>query len=135
MVAEADVPAVASLRSKMEPRKQPALKQGAPMGCKADWKPYHVLLTAQSGPYQDWQSRIMYYHFKKQQRLNPCTEMVNFTRCRLPSAILPSPSTTCHPTMLGPFHHLTPTRPSPAAQTFGVAVPVSEEDGSWAGAW
>ena len=82
MVAEDELPERPPLRSsKHQPKGNGGGGGGgAPKGCKADWKPYHVLLTAQSGPYQDWQSRIMYYHFKKQQRLNPCTEMVNFTR-------------------------------------------------------
>eukprot|EP00854_Cymbomonas_tetramitiformis_P028544 gene28544-35401_t len=33
-----------------------------------------------STTYMLWQSEIMYYHFKKQQKSNPCTEMANFTR-------------------------------------------------------
>ena len=37
---------------------------------------YHTLLTTQASIYQQWQSRIMYYHFLKQKRLDgPCTEM------------------------------------------------------------
>jgi len=48
--------------------------------CKPGRKPYHLLLTAQDSPYQAWQTRIMYYHFKKLQAANPCTEMTGFTR-------------------------------------------------------
>ena len=44
-------------------------------------RPYHTLLTTQATNYQQWQSRIMYFHYKKQQRLDgPCTEMGGFTR-------------------------------------------------------
>ena len=49
-------------------------------GCPAGRKPYHLLLTAQDSVYQAWQTRVMYYHFKKLQRSNPCTEMTGFTR-------------------------------------------------------
>ena len=48
--------------------------------CKPGRKPYHLMLTAQDSPYQAWQTRIMYYHFKKLQAANPCTEMTGFTR-------------------------------------------------------
>ena len=48
--------------------------------CKPGRKPYHLVLTAQDSPYQAWQTRIMYYHFKKLQAANPCTEMTGFTR-------------------------------------------------------
>jgi hypothetical protein len=60
--------------------------------CSPNRRPYHVLLTAQSTTYQDWQARIMYHHFKKQQKLNPCTEMVNFTRCEGVQDFEPLPS-------------------------------------------
>ena len=49
-------------------------------GCPPGRKPYHVILTAQDSTYQAWQTRIMYYHFRKLQRANPCTEMTGFTR-------------------------------------------------------
>ena len=49
-------------------------------GCPPGRKPYHLVLTAQDSPYQAWQTRIMYHHFKKLQRQNPCTEMTGFTR-------------------------------------------------------
>lgn len=34
--------------------------------CPATRKPYHVVMTAASGVYQEWQSRIAYYHHLKQ---------------------------------------------------------------------
>lgn len=44
-------------------------------------RPFHALLTAQSSPYQQWQARIMYYHWKKQAAAaGPCGEMGAFTR-------------------------------------------------------
>lgn len=42
---------------------------------------YHTLLTTQATTYQAWQSRIMYYHWKKQAAAaGPCTDMTGFTR-------------------------------------------------------
>jgi hypothetical protein len=46
-------------------------------------KPYHVILTATSQVYQQWQCRVMYRHWLKQKALDPkgaCTEMTGFTR-------------------------------------------------------
>ena len=40
----------------------------------------HVVLTAQDSLYQAWQTRIMYYHLRKIQKANPCTELTGFTR-------------------------------------------------------
>ena len=48
--------------------------------CPAGRRPFHTILTAQASTYQRWQTLIFYHHFKKQQRLHPCTEMVGFTR-------------------------------------------------------
>jgi hypothetical protein len=49
--------------------------------CPADRRPYHVLLTASTGPYQLWQTRIFYYHYVRlRATLGPCTEMGGFTR-------------------------------------------------------
>ena len=47
---------------------------------------FHALLTSQSSPYQQWQSRIMYYHWKKQKAIaGPCGDMGGFTRlCATP---------------------------------------------------
>ncbi len=44
-------------------------------------RPYHTLLTTQATTYQQWQSRIMYFHWKKQAAADgPCTDMTGFTR-------------------------------------------------------
>jgi len=44
-------------------------------------RPYHTLLTAQGTIYNQWQARIMYYHWKKQAAAGgPCTDMAAFTR-------------------------------------------------------
>lgn len=48
--------------------------------CAAPRKPYHVVLTAASGTYQEWQSRIAYYHYKKLKAENPCSDLGGFTR-------------------------------------------------------
>jgi len=49
-------------------------------GCPANRRPFHVIQTADSSTYQQWQSRMMYYHFKKMVKVDPCTEMTGFTR-------------------------------------------------------
>jgi len=41
---------------------------------------YHVLLTANNAKYVAWQSRIMYYHYKKVKAANPDSAMGGFTR-------------------------------------------------------
>ena len=48
--------------------------------------PYHTLLTSQGSPYQQWQSRIAYFHWQKQRKLDgPCTAMLGFHRlCATP---------------------------------------------------
>ena len=52
----------------------------APDGCPRPRRPYHVLLTAASGIYQEWQTRIAYYHYKKLKAQNPCSDIGGFTR-------------------------------------------------------
>ena len=55
----------------------------ATSSCPADRKPYHTLLTATAQTYQQWQCRVMYFHWKKQRDADPkgaCTEMTGFTR-------------------------------------------------------
>ena len=43
--------------------------------------PFHTLLTSQASPYQQWQSRIAYHHWKKQKANGgPCSDMVGFHR-------------------------------------------------------
>lgn len=41
---------------------------------------YHMLMTAQSKTYLDWQSLIAYYHYKNQKRSSPCNDVGGFTR-------------------------------------------------------
>jgi len=48
--------------------------------CNRTRRPYHVVMTAASGLYQEWQSRIAYYHYQKMKRLNPCSDIGGFTR-------------------------------------------------------
>ena len=49
--------------------------------CPPGRRPYHTILTAQRSLYQQWQTKIFYYHFRKAQAAaGPCTEMVGFTR-------------------------------------------------------
>ena len=51
--------------------------------CPTDRKPYHTLLTATAQVYQQWQCRVMYFHWKKQRDADPkgaCTELTGFTR-------------------------------------------------------
>jgi len=50
------------------------------MACTKPRKPYHVVMTAASGLYQEWQSRIAYYHYLKMKRLHPCSDLGGFTR-------------------------------------------------------
>ena len=50
------------------------------LGCKRVRRPYHVLLTAAAGIYQEWQTRIMYHHYKKLKEENPCSDVGGFTR-------------------------------------------------------
>ena len=48
--------------------------------CPPGRRPYHVIMTAASGNYQEWQSRIAYFHYQKQKRLNPCSDIGGFHR-------------------------------------------------------
>ena len=44
-------------------------------------RPFHTLLPAQANVFNQWQARIMYYHWKKQAAAGgPCTDMTGFTR-------------------------------------------------------
>ena len=55
-------------------------QDGAAEGC-ASRRPFHTILTAQATVYQQWQSRIMYHHWKKQAAAGaPCSDMSGFTR-------------------------------------------------------
>ena len=57
-----------------------AANAGTAPGCNRARRPYHVVMTAASGLYQEWQSRIAYYHYKKQKALHPCSDLGGFTR-------------------------------------------------------
>lgn len=46
---------------------------------KTSGSPFHVALTATDAPYSKWQSRIMYYWYKKKKDL-PGSDMGGFTR-------------------------------------------------------
>jgi hypothetical protein len=61
---------------------KPKLGVTLPAGCVCPpgRRPYHTILTAQASTYQRWQTLIFYHHFRKAQRMNPCTEMTGFTR-------------------------------------------------------
>ena len=48
--------------------------------CPPGRRPYHVVMTAATGTYQEWQSRIAYYHYLKQKWLHPCSDLGGFTR-------------------------------------------------------
>ena len=39
-----------------------------------------MLLTAASGLYQEWQTRIAYHHYRKLKAAHPCSDIGNFTR-------------------------------------------------------
>jgi len=55
--------------------------EAAPQGCPPTRKPYHVVMTAATGIYQEWQSRIAYYHYLKQKKAGgPCSDIGGFTR-------------------------------------------------------
>ena len=65
------------------------IRPGAP--CPAGRRPFHVILTAQASTYQEWQTKIMYYHFQKIQKASPCSEMTGFTRLLASAANIMSP--------------------------------------------
>lgn len=49
--------------------------------CKQTPKPYHVLLTADDSVYEQWQTRVAYFHYMKHKALaGPCSDMGGFTR-------------------------------------------------------
>jgi hypothetical protein len=75
----------------------------APPHCPKGRRPYHTILTAQASTYQEWQTKIMHYHFRKIQRTNPCTEMTGFTRLLVsnngqPDGLMSSMPTYAHTT-------------------------------------
>ena len=75
------VPVAAAAVSSSVPVAAAAVSSNSSSGeCTRTRLPYHVVMTAASGMYQEWQSRIAYYHYKKQKALNPCSDMGGFTR-------------------------------------------------------
>lgn len=86
--AEAEAQAEAE-KNAPGPRKRAAPADGpakqASTSCPGR-RPYHTVLTATGSVYQKWQSRIMYYHWKKNSALaGPCADAVGFTRlCATP---------------------------------------------------
>ena len=68
--------------------------------CPAGRRPYHTILTAQGSLYQQWQTKIFYYHFRKQQAAGGrCTEMTGFTRLLAgkPDELMPTIPTVAVP--------------------------------------
>jgi len=64
------------LQEEVEP-----LHKAQEAACPPTRRPYHTILTGQGTIYNGWQSRIMYYHWKKMSKAGgPCTEMTGFTR-------------------------------------------------------
>ena len=58
----------------------PAMANAESAACPGR-KPFHTLMTAQASVYQQWQSRIAYFHWKKQAAAGgKCTDMVAFHR-------------------------------------------------------
>lgn len=70
--------------------------------CPGGRRPYHTILTAQASAYQRWQTLIFFYHFRKAQRANPCTEMVGFTRLLASSNGVPDDLMKYMPTVTVP---------------------------------
>ena len=58
----------------------PAMEVAAPHSACAHRRPYHVVLTAAAGLYQEWQTRLAYYHYKKLKAAHPCSDLGGFTR-------------------------------------------------------
>ena len=52
----------------------------APSDCPRPARPYHTLLTASSGAYQLWQTRVFHHHYLRIQRQDRCGEVGGFTR-------------------------------------------------------
>ena len=53
---------------------------------------YHVLMTANTHRYVQWQSRVCYYWYMKQKRKNPGGSMGGFTRRKpMPQSLHPPP--------------------------------------------
>lgn len=84
--------------------------------CPPSRKPYHVVLTASSGAYQLWQSRIFYYHYVRVKREGgPCSEVGGFTR------LLTQPAGAPHDALVPLMRTVVVTELTPQ-QTLGFVV-------------
>lgn len=71
--------------------------------CPPTRRPFHTLLTGQGTTYNGWQSRIMYYHWRKQRAADgECTEMTGFTRLCASEGGLPDPAAPFIPSVFVP---------------------------------
>jgi len=89
--------APASNSSAATGRSQPAAAAAAasppPPACGAERRPYHVLLTAASGTYQEWQTRIAYHYYRQLKAAQPCSDLGGVARPRpLPGGAFPEAS-------------------------------------------
>ena len=57
-----------------------AVADPTPSDCPRPARPYHTLLTASSGAYQLWQTRVFHHHYLRFQRQDRCGEVGGFTR-------------------------------------------------------
>jgi len=53
--------------------------------CPPGRRPFHVLLTAQASLYQEWQTRIMHYHYRKVVYATACSGSAQLRLTSLPS--------------------------------------------------
>ncbi|EOD38613.1 hypothetical protein EMIHUDRAFT_109293 [Emiliania huxleyi CCMP1516] len=87
--------APASNSSAATGRSQPAAAAAAasppPPACGAERRPYHVLLTAASGTYQEWQTRIAYHYYRQLKAAQPCSDLGGVARPRGFTRLLSTP--------------------------------------------
>ena len=77
---KAPVPAAAAAAAPAAAAADAADAAAATAACP-NRRPFHTVLTATGSTYQQWQSRIMYHHWKKQRAAGgACSEMEGFTR-------------------------------------------------------
>lgn len=101
----------------------PAIEVGASHSQCARRKPYHVVLTAASGVYQEWQTRIAYYHYRKLK----ARQGQRSRRPALPLTLTPPKRAwrqpvahRAHPSPAFPTSHLSP--PPPAGASAGACT-------------
>ena len=82
--AQSDTAALLASKKKGSPPQRKATtpdhNEGGDPASSCSKKPYHVLLTASSGPFQRWQTRVFHHHYLQIKKQNTCTEMGGFTR-------------------------------------------------------